>query len=232
MRAAVLSPAGWTLPDERPLADRSKAIPHEHVLAAQWDKDKFAEEQVRGLVRQVFSPALKPAVQQVLFCPVEAETDVLSICRWMVEILAEERMREVALINESQIAGQRATGDDTRGCQTGSIRRFGTRIHRNLWLFPPGCAASDPWKGSVSAYLRQVRQEFEYSIVLAAAPTVSNKALEMATLADGVVLVVSAQRTRRVMALKVRSALSQARLLGTVLSDREFPMPTSIYRRL
>ena len=232
MRAAVLSPAGWTLAGERPIAETRKAIPHERARAMQWDTDKFAEEQVRGLVRQLFSPALKPAVQQVLFCAVEAETEVLSLCRWVAEMLAEERKREVALVEESEIGGQCTFDDAEASHERGSIRQFGTRIHRNLWLFPARHAASDPWKGSFSAYLSAVRREFEYSIVSAPAPTISSKALEMATFTDGVVLVVSAQRTRRVMALKVRSALSRVRLLGTVLSEREFPMPTSIYQRL
>ena len=231
MRAAVLNPAGWTLTGE-PIAERSTTSRHEQVAAAQWDADKFAEEQVRGLVRQVFSPVLKPAVQQILFCPVEAETDLLTLCCWVAEILAEERMQEVALVDEREIARQ-CVSDDAPACyQTCSIRDLGTRIHRNLWFFPAGCESSDRWKGSVSEYLAQARREFEYSIILAPAPTLSGKALELAGFADGVVLVVSAQRTRRVMALKVKSALSHVRLLGTVLSDREFPMPHSIYRRL
>jgi hypothetical protein len=48
----------------------------------------------------------------------------------------------------------------------------------------------------------------------------------------GIILVLSAKHTRRVTALKIKNALRQVRLLGTVLSDREFPIPTSIYRRL
>jgi hypothetical protein len=233
VRMAVLGSAAWTFGGERPIAERRRAIPHEHALAAQWDKDRFAEEQVRGLVGQIFSPNLKPAVQQVLFCAVEAETDVLVLCRWVGEILAEDGLREVALVDEEVIGAARGpNGDGQDQSPVGSIRQFGTRIHRNLWLLPSRRTVSDGWKGSLSAYLNEVRQEFEYSIVSAPAPTVSSKALEMATSADGVVLVLSAQRTRRVMALKVRSALSHVRLLGTVLSDREFPMPTSIYRRL
>jgi hypothetical protein len=101
-----------------------------------------------------------------------------------------------------------------------------------VWLFPARHAVSDAWGGSLSAYLNEVRKEFEYSIVAAPAAVVSSKVLEMAAIADGVVLVLSAQRTRRFTALKVKSTLSHVRLLGTVLCDREFPMPNGIYRRL
>jgi Mrp family chromosome partitioning ATPase len=56
----------------------------------------------------------------------------------------------------------------------------------------------------------------------------------MAQLADGIVLVLSAQHTRRITARKVKEQLeaAQARFLGTVLSDRVFPIPERIYRRL
>ena len=56
----------------------------------------------------------------------------------------------------------------------------------------------------------------------------------MAQFADGIVLVLAAHRTRRVTARKVKEALevSQARVLGTVLSERMFPVPEGIYRRL
>src|SRR5258708_13697834 len=56
----------------------------------------------------------------------------------------------------------------------------------------------------------------------------------MGQLADGVILVLSAQRTRRVTARNVKEGLerAEARILGTVLSDRDFPIPERIYRRL
>jgi hypothetical protein len=232
MRAEALNSTVWAAASERPIAERTKVNPDEHALAPQWDEDEFAEGQVRGLVRQIFSPALQPTVRQVLFCAMEAETDVLTLCSWVGEILAEETMREVALIDEKEIGADWGRDDRKPRCQIVSVRQFGTRIHRNLWLFPARRAPSDPWKGSLSAYLSEVRQEFEYSIVSALAPTLSSQTLEMATFADGIVLVLSAKRTRRIMALKVRNTLSHLRLLGTVLSDREFPMPTSIYRML
>ena len=56
----------------------------------------------------------------------------------------------------------------------------------------------------------------------------------MAEAADGVVLVVTANRTRRAVALGAAQALlaAGARVLGTVLADRTFPIPETIYRRL
>jgi Mrp family chromosome partitioning ATPase len=51
---------------------------------------------------------------------------------------------------------------------------------------------------------------------------------------EGVVLVLKANSTRRIAAQKVIQRLRAANvsLLGTVLSNRQFPVPDAIYRRL
>jgi Mrp family chromosome partitioning ATPase len=56
----------------------------------------------------------------------------------------------------------------------------------------------------------------------------------MAQSADGMILVLSAQKTRRIAARKIKDVLDAAhvRVLGTVLCDREFPIPERIYRQL
>jgi Mrp family chromosome partitioning ATPase len=79
-----------------------------------------------------------------------------------------------------------------------------------------------------------MRREFEYSIVEGPPAGESNEAMAMAQFADGIILVLSAQHTRRITARKIMEMLeaSQVRILGTVLSDRVFPIPEGIYRRL
>src|SRR4051794_34165374 len=111
-----------------------------------------------------------------------------------------------------------------------SVRKLATRIRKNVWTLPSADAGSLNGP-SLCTYMAEVRRDFEYSIVAAPAASLS-KTLELARFADGIILVLSAQKTRRVAALRVKNALAKARLLGTVLSDREFPMPASLYRRL
>jgi Mrp family chromosome partitioning ATPase len=79
-----------------------------------------------------------------------------------------------------------------------------------------------------------MRLEFDYSIVEGPPPGESNKAMAMAQFADGIILVLSARHTRRVAARKMKEMLEEAhaRILGIVLSDRVFPIPRGIYRRL
>jgi receptor protein-tyrosine kinase len=82
--------------------------------------------------------------------------------------------------------------------------------------------------------LPELRAEFDYSIVQCPAAGESSEAAALGQIADGVILVVAADRTRRVAARKTIDTLraAQVQLLGTVLSDRTFPIPGGIYRRL
>ncbi len=84
------------------------------------------------------------------------------------------------------------------------------------------------------SYLGAVRREFDYSILEGPPAGESNEATSMAQFADGIILVLSAGSTRRVVARRIKEMLeaAQARVLGTVLTDRVFPIPERIYRRL
>lgn len=239
MRAAAVIALELNAPDVQVSERPDSTIPPETILHEDhgWSREAFAEEQVRGLVRQLFSPAVSPPVQQVVFGPVESETDVRSLCAWVGNIVAEEKSVEVAVIDESETRRKEFVAATTdveanRGNRSSLIRQFATMVRKNVWTFPSRRAFSDARQLSLCAYLSEVRREFEYSIVAAPAATISSKAVEMARFADGIVLVLSAQHTRRVAAVKVRDALSHARILGTVLMDREFPIPASLYRKL
>jgi len=63
-----------------------------------WNPERFAREQIRGLVRQVFFSNLLRPVRHVMFTPAEAETDVRSICMRVGESLALETMGSIAIV--------------------------------------------------------------------------------------------------------------------------------------
>jgi len=112
-------------------------------------------------------------------------------------------------------------------------RDLARQVRRNLWIVP--MAEGEPRTTAfLHTYLGEVRREFEYSIVESQSAGASNEAVAMAHCADGIILVLSALRTRRAAAGKIRQTFEEAqvRLLGTVLSDREFPIPEGVYRRL
>ena len=207
---------------------------------AYWNPEKFADEQIRNLVRQVFFSSVTPA-RQVVFSAAERETDVRGICRRVGETLAAETNGDVAVVADysrmppdKEVYRSQST-ECLEKSRITPLRDGGTRVRGNLWLLPPRENGSDVAStASSQQYLGQIRREFEYSIVAGPGGGESHEVIAISQLADGMILVLSAERTRRIAARKIRDALEVAhvRLLGTVLSDREFPIPERIYRRL
>lgn len=175
-------------------------------------------------------------MRQIVFSAVDPQSDVDSICRRVGETLAQERKRDVAvvggwtcLVKQGRRNDRKAGSEDWH--RNAPLKDIATRVTQNCWLVP-----AEKYLGpeSLHANLAEIRQEFEYSVVAAPAASESGEAVAMAEFADGLVLVLSAQHTRRATARKIKQAMDEAqvRLLGLVLADREFPIPDALYRRL
>jgi hypothetical protein len=123
-----------------------------------------------------------------------------------------------------------------------------TQLKANLWHVPElrlrelsarelaprenglaSCAGGD-WL----SWLVELRNEFEYAVVQGPVANISSEAALMAQLADGIILVLEARSSRKATLRKIKEVLESTpcRILGTVLSERAFPMPERIYRRL
>ena len=210
------------------------------LAAPGWTPENFAREQIQGLVRQIFLSKSAPPVRQVIFSAVEAETDVRSICRRVGDALAAEAVGTVGVMGEFPRLIQASPTEEMseeriRPGNTPPLRRIATRVHGNLWLVPGSTrGGAGVSTASLHSYLGELRREFEYSIVEGPAYGMSADATAMAQFADGIILVLSAQYTRRATARKIKQSLlgAQACLLGTVLIDRVFPIPQGLYRRL
>jgi Mrp family chromosome partitioning ATPase len=76
----------------------------------------------------------------------------------------------------------------------------------------------------------------KFSHILIDAPPINAyaDAALLGRLADGLVMVVEANKTRREAARRAKDILGVAgvRLLGVVLNKRRFPIPAAVYRRL
>ena len=129
---------------------------------------------------------------------------------------------------------QRVCGSDPLG----SLRGFSQQVADNLWL-----ASAEPaiwratWSPVAAALGRRMpdfRLEFDYTIWHAPPASRYSETAVLGNLSDGVALVVEANSTRRVAAQKTKETLqaAHARLLGVVLSERTFPIPEKIYRKL
>lgn len=225
------------------------AMGHENVRseirtaprANRWTPEGFAREQIRELVRNVFLANVDRPVRQVVFTALDRETDLRNICRQVGEALSLETTCSIAVVGdyaqpvmEEQIDGEDESGH-VLGGEDSSLRQNAIRMRANLWFLPaPGKYEDYVAAQSLHAYLSQVRRQFGYSIVEGPFWGESNNAAGMAQFADGIILIVSAHRTRRMVACKMKEKLEagRVRVLGTILNNRVFPIPEAIYRRL
>lgn len=201
-----------------------------------WDPENFAREQIRGLVRQVFFANPGRPVRHVAVGTLDPETELRSLCRGVAESLASQTASSVAIVGEYPRVVPAPLAEERKdAAPVLPLHRIAHRCGTNLWLVP--CGTGPDQAGTSSAlhsYLGQVRREFEYAVIQAPLVGESDESIAKAQIADGIILALSARYTRRATARQVKKTLeaAQARILGTVLCDRIFPMPEALYRRL
>jgi Mrp family chromosome partitioning ATPase len=167
-------------------------------------------------------------------------------CTWIAartaEVLSCQTERSVCLVETV------STGPDVREhfsiaggagfaqalMDGGPIRNYIKRAG-NLWVLPAGESAAEELavpRERVESLLLQLRREFDF-ILLDTAP-VGADSLMVARLSDAVVLVLKAGHTKRDAGRLAIEQLERAavKVVGTVLNQREYPIPASLYKRL
>ncbi len=207
-----------------------------------WNPDRFGEEQIRSLVRQVFLPGWPKPARQVVFCAVE-DGDVAGICLRTSQVLAAQIPGSVALVEAHLESTQERDdyGTPVPVFRPGGIRPLrdsARRVSSHLWRVPREMFLGENEAGLsvewLPGRLRELRLEFDFTIVHGPPAALCSDAALLGYLSDGVVLVLEANATRRAAAQRAVQMLqaTNARLLGSVLSKRTFPIPEGIYRRL
>jgi len=226
MRAGAITAGFFGFAREVSMAGQDSVVGQKKPVAstASFAAERFASEQIRGLVRQVFLSGAP--VRQVVFTSIQPEIDVQEVCCKVAKALAFETAKDVVIVTRCAHSGQHQNVQ-----LFNAVRRAAKHLDGTLWSLELPSNGPDFVTESWHACMAKIRQEFEYSLI-ATSSGASNDALFMGQVSDGIVLVVSAMRTRRAAAIRFRSALGPLRLLGTVLIDREFPVPAAIYKRL
>ncbi|HEV2401713.1 MAG TPA: hypothetical protein VGS27_32565 [Candidatus Sulfotelmatobacter sp.] len=228
MRAGVLN-AGWfgfARPAEARGQEGPVAVERTRPRVAVWDAERFASDQIQNLVRTVFDERATPPVRQIVLSAIDPDIDIQSLCEKVGKALAAQTAKDVAVVrrqSSEQISSVHASN---------SLRQSAFPLGTNVWLLSIEVNHQEEYgTGSLYQFLDKVRSEFDYSLVTAQ-PGALNEAIAAGRLADGTVLVLSAAKTRRASASRFLTGLRGVRVLGTVLIDRDFPMPEAIYRRL
>jgi Mrp family chromosome partitioning ATPase len=199
------------------------------------------EEQIQALIQQLFSQQEGGPVRNVAFTPVEPSAQTAPLCIDLAKALASEGKHDIGLIDASSDAVplQRRLQVEAPARSSNQSRDPSKDIWpvaSRLWLVP-----WQSWSKGVGLHsvtdqdlgrLRDLMVGFDFCILYCA--PVSWLTARIAQSCDGIVLVLTANKTRRLVAAEIKEQLTKAHipLLGTVLAERRLPVPQGLYRKL
>lgn len=201
------------------------AVSHEYIAMAQ----------------TIFLSGKTAAPRDVVLCGVDRESGSREICIGLGRALAACSRRRVCLIDADQhnaslerlLTGR---GMDLLHDEDENLCRS---VERNLWL-----AGLDPhgWSNGrelpppqqVRERIAILRKRFDFILMNAPGANAGGEASVLGQASDGAILVIEANVTRKAAAINARDSLLRAnvRILGSVLSNRTFPIPERLYQML
>ena len=223
----------------------SDALPND-TGHRQFDLGRQAQEEAVKLVQRVFLIPNSHSPRAVVFSSVQGNGSS-EICSRTGQVLASQGSGSVCLVDANmrapslhQLLGVgKVPGLADATVKPGPVKDFAMQIGAgNLWVMPSGSLAAEAQGLFASDRLRsrmtELSKEFDY--VLIDAPPVSScaDAILLGQMADGVILVVEANSTRRETARRAKETFEDAKvkLLGAILNNRAFPIPEALYRKL
>lgn len=204
-------------------------------------------DEIFKLVQRVFFLPGNQGSRMVVVSATESGNGCSWICSRMGEVLASQTSGTVCLVDanlrspglhrEFGVPNHYGLSDALQTYQP--VRGFVTQLSRpNLWLLSCGSETekSKTLLGSerMRALLPELQREFDYVLIDAPPMRAGDDTIVLSRNAEGVVLVLRANSSRRETARQAVHDLSAAnvRLLGAVLNHRTFPVPEKIYRKL
>jgi len=199
------------------------------------------------LVQRLFLAPGRTAPKVAVFASSDSNRESSWLCALAAKVLAESAPVSVCLVEGTcgapslpqlfGVGNHHGLMDALR--QEGKIKEFAKQMApENLWLLSGGAIAEDSVNLFHSSRMKErideLRREFDHVLIDAPPLSAYAEGLILGGLADGVVLVLEANATRREAALRVAENLRMMKipLLGAVLSNRTFPIPAGIYKRL
>jgi capsular exopolysaccharide synthesis family protein len=199
------------------------------------------------LVQRLFLTSEQTPPKAVVFAAIDSGNGCTRLCSITARLLAENVSGSVCLVDGNfrtpslpslfGVENHHGLSDCLR--HKGAIREFAKEVGRdNLWLLSSGSRGTDCLSllncDRMRERIAELRSAFDY--VLIDAPPLNSyaDAMVFGRLADGVVLVLEANATRREAAVRVTESLQATRIpvLGAVLNKRTFPIPSALYKRL
>lgn len=192
-------------------------------------------DQIHALVQQLFFHHHHSSgpVRHVGFAAIEPSSETATLCLEVARSLAEDNSCDVALIDAHTgsipLQTQLQIQPSNRAEATWLMSPHLWMVPRESWL--PNARGQRIADQNLSR-LRELTTEFDFSILWCA--PVSWLTATIGQACDGLVLVLTANKTRRLVAVQIKQQLDKAQvpLLGTVLAERRFPVPQGLYQTL
>lgn len=208
---------------------------------------ELADEQIAALVQRVFVFPSAGAPRLVVFSSIDTRSRASWISFRTAELLAQHVSGSVCLVDanwRAPLLHRFARTDNSRGLAMAMIdphpiTNFAVPLAtKHLHLVPSGSfdteiPGSFPAE-TVCKRITELRQAFDYVLVDAPPFASSTDTVLLGQIADGVILIVEANATRRENARAAKEALAGAKvnLIGAILNNRTFPIPEPLYRLL
>jgi hypothetical protein len=190
----------------------------------------MSESSLKPLVRQLFLPPAVSERRRIFFAAAGTETHISHFCECIARTLAEICGSDIAIVDATVPASH--TVDSRKGAhgtESEDWHSAAVQVTENVWRIGTEVFESEFVNPSES----QARA-LPFPYVIFAANVHDGASPLFCRVTDGVVLVLTANHTHRESALRAKQILlsHNVRLLGTILENRTFPIPESIYRRL
>ena len=236
--------------EDAPSAFRPISMPHApaHGRVPHRDRHAVVVDEITKLVQRVFIlPETEELPDVVAFSGVEPGAGCSWVCARASEVLAEKVPGKVCVVDANlrtpalheyfrieKGAGFADAMRDSRPLCEFARRAWGS----NLWLITAGAQGKEPNGALNPARLRarfsELREEFDFILVDTPPASSYADAVLLGQLADGIILVVGSNSTRREPARIAKESFEAAKIpmLGAVLNKRTYPIPEAIYRKL
>lgn len=226
------------------LHDQSTKEPVE-LEAPNLEMEERQRNELIKVVQSLFLMAGSKAPRAVVLAGMDPGNGCSWICSRASELLASQVKGPVCIVDANfhspalhdhfGVSNHQGLSDALDG--TEPIRTF---VHRlggdNLWFL--GSGGRGQTSGLAAEPMRQrlteLRQYFEFILIDAPALSLGNDAVVLSRAAEGLVLVLKANASRREVARKMVLELrnSGVKILGAVMNQRTFPIPESLYEKL
>ncbi len=211
------------------------------------DAHALSSEELVKLIQSVFLMPGKTSPRMVVFSGAASGVGCSSICAGAAEALAAHVDEPVCLVDSNLrypalhscfgVENSRGLGEAL--INPHPIRDFVRELPgTGVWLLSSGLN-STPVRGSMNtarlaARMEELHHEFPYVLMDSPPVNIYSDAISLGQVADGVVLVISANSTRKEAARKAKISFENAgaRVLGAVMNNRTYPIPQVIYDRL